>query len=85
LLKEDEKGYPRPVLNRFTRKVGADKLKGIIEHKVVLLLKRNKADDVDAVWDASFIKTWSTRHPKDGQKGFSDRQARVGGIGEPMV
>ncbi len=81
LIKEDEKGYPRSVLSRFIRKVGEDNLTRIIEEKVVILLKRNDAKDVDAVLDASFIKAWSTRHPLDNQKGFSDGDARVGRSG----
>jgi hypothetical protein len=81
LLKEGEKGYPRSVLSRFARKVGADKLESIIEDKVVALLKRSSASDVDAVLDASFVKAWSTRHPKDSQTGFSDGEARVGRAG----
>ncbi|MGA9387884.1 MAG: transposase [Candidatus Bathyarchaeia archaeon] len=82
LLKKGEKGYPRTVLSRFTRKVGADKLERIIEEKVVALLKRSKAINVDAVFDASFIKAWSTRHPLDAQKGYSDEEARVGRAGK---
>jgi transposase len=81
LIKEDEKGYPRSVLSRFIRKVGEDNLTRIIEEKVVKLLKRNDAKDVDAVLDASFIKAWSTRHPLDSQKGYSDGDARVGRAG----
>jgi len=81
LLKKREKGYPRSVLSRFTRKVGADKLERIIEDKVVTLLKRNRTVNVDAVFDASFVKAWSTRHPKNSQKGFSDANARVGRTG----
>jgi len=81
LLEDGEKGYPRSVLSRFTRKVGVDRLKSIIEEKVVKLLKRSKAEEVDAVLDASFIKAWSIRHPKDSQKGFSDTEARVGRTG----
>jgi len=81
LLKKGEKGYPRSVLSRFARKVGADKLESIIEDKVVALLKRSRASDVDAVLDASFVKAWSTRHPKDSQTGFSDGEARVGRAG----
>jgi len=69
------------VLSRFIRKVGEDNLTGIIEEKVVKLLKRNDAKDVDAVLDASFIKVWSTQHPLDNQKGLSDEEARVGRAG----
>jgi len=68
LIKIDEAAYPRSVLSRFIRKVGEDNLTRIIEEKVVKLLKRNEAKDVDAVLDASFIKAWSTRHPLDNQK-----------------
>jgi transposase len=81
LIKPGEAGYPRSVLSRFIPKVGEDNLTRIIEEKVVKLLKRNDAKDVDAVLDASFIKAWSTRHPMDNQKGYSDEEARVGRAG----
>jgi transposase len=81
LINIDEAAYPRSVLSRFIRKVGEDNLTRIIEEKVVKLLKRNDAKDVDAVLDASFIKAWSTRHPLDSQKGYSDEEARVGRAG----
>ena len=81
LIKTGEAGYPRSVLSRFIRKVGEDNLTRIIEEKVVMLMKRNDAKDVDAVLDASFIKAWSTRHPLDNQKGLSDDDARVGRTG----
>jgi hypothetical protein len=80
-IKKGEAGYPRSVLSRFIRKVGEDNLTGIIEEKVVKLLKRNDAKNVDAVLDASFIKAWSTRHPLDNRKGYSDMEARVGRAG----
>jgi transposase len=85
LIKTDEADYPRSVLSRFIRKVGEDNLTRIIEEKVVKLLKRNDAKDVDAVLDASFIKAWSTRHPLDNQKGYSDGGARVGRAGRTFA
>ena len=81
LIKPGEAGYPRSVLSKFIRKVGEDNLTRIIEQKVVKLLKRNDAKNVDVVFDASFIKAWSTRHPLDNQKGLSDEEARVGRAG----
>jgi len=81
LIKTGEAAYPRSVLSRFIRKVGEDRLTRIIKEKVVKLLKRNEAKDVDAVFDASFIKAWSTRHPMDNQKGYSDEEAKVGRAG----
>lgn len=81
LIKPCEAAYPRSVLSRFIRKVGEDRLTRIIKEKVVKLLKRNEAKDVDALFDASFIKAWSTRHPMENQKGYSDADARVGRAG----
>ncbi len=81
LIKEGEPGYSRSVLSRFTRKVGEDRLNKIIEEKVIKLLKNHQTKEVDAVLDASFIKAWSTRHPMDNKKGFSDDDARVGRAG----
>jgi hypothetical protein len=81
LIKQNEPGYPRSVLSRFTRKVGEDKLNKIIDKKVVTLLKTNQIREVDDVFDASFIKAWSTRDPTDNQTGYSDAEARVGRAG----
>ena len=67
LLKTGEKAYSRSILSRFTRKVGEEKLNGIIDEKVISLLKNNPAKEVDIVLDASFIKTWSTRDPIENQ------------------
>jgi hypothetical protein len=81
LIKPAEKGYTRSVLSRFIRKIGENRLINIIEEKVVKLLKQNDARDVDLVFDASFIKAWSTRDPLDSQTGYSDKEARVGRTG----
>ena len=81
LIKNKETAYPRSVLSRFIRKVGEDNLTRIVEEKVVKLLKHNDAKEVDVVFDASFIKAWSTRHPLDNQRGYSDMEARVGRAG----
>ena len=78
LIKEDEGGYPRSVLSRFTHRVGAEALRLIIEEKVVMLLRRAGAVEVDAVLDASFVKAWSIRDPESNRVGFSDPDARVG-------
>ena len=56
LIEEDERGYPRSVLSRFSRRVGGERLRRIIDEKVVKLLKKNRVEMVDAVLDASFIK-----------------------------
>ncbi len=81
LVKKKEAAYPRSVLSRFIQRVGDENLTRIIEKKVVKILKRNHARDVDAVFDASFIKAWSTRDPLNNPKGYSDVEARVGRAG----
>ena len=80
-LRPGEAGYPRSVLSRFIRRVGEDNLTRIAEEKVVELMKQNGPKDVNAVLDVSFIKAWSTRHPLDNRKGFSDEDARIGRAG----
>jgi hypothetical protein len=84
-IKPGEASYPRSVLSRFIRKVGENNLINIIEEKVVMLLERNRAKDVDSVFDASFIKAWSTRDPLDNMKGYSDVEARVGRAGRSFA
>jgi len=81
LIDKGEKGYPRSVLSRFTKRVGVGRLWRILEEKVVRLLRRNGAVEVDAVLDASFIRAWSIRDPADNRKGRSDRDAMVGRTG----
>ncbi len=78
LIRKDENGYPRSVISRFTRRVGAETIQLIIEEKVVWLLRRSGVTEVDVVLDASFIKAWSIRDPADNRKGLSDPDARVG-------
>jgi len=81
LIKKDEGGYPRSVLSRFTRRVGAETLRLIIDEKVIMLLRRAGVEEVDAVLDASFLKAWSTRNPDDNRTGLSNPDARVGRSG----
>jgi transposase len=81
LIKKGEPAYPRSVLSRFIRKFGEENLTKIIEEKVVKLLKQNEVKEVDSVFDASFIKAWSIRHPIDNKKGYSDADAMVGRAG----
>jgi hypothetical protein len=78
LIKGDERGYPRSVLSRFTHLIGAEALRLIIEEKVILLLRRSRVEEVDAVLDPSFIKARSIRHPDNSGIGFSDPDAKVG-------
>jgi hypothetical protein len=81
LIKKSERGYPRSVLSRFAHLIGAEAIRLIIEEKVIMLLRRSRVAEVDAVLDASFLKARSIRHPDDGRTGFSDPDAMVGRSG----
>jgi len=85
LIKNNQKGYTRSVLSRFSRRVGEENLNRIIDHKVIRLLKGRQTGEVDVVLDASFIKAWSIRHPTDNQTGYSDSEARVGRSGRSFA
>ena len=81
LIREGERGYTGSMLSRFTRRVGAERLRLIIEEKVVTLLRRSRVEEVNAVPDASLVKAWITRHPRDSRRGFSDTDAMRDGRG----
>jgi len=85
LIKDNQKGYTRSVLSRFSRRVGEENLNKIIDSKVAKLLKGQQCGEVDVVLDASFIKAWSIRDPTDNQTGFSDADARVGRSGRSFA
>jgi len=85
LIKPGQAAYSRSVLSRFIRRVGEENLLRIIQQKVVDLLVENGTSDVDAIFDASFIKAWSTRDPLDSQIGYSDNEARVGRAGRTLL
>lgn len=77
LIYGKQRGYPRSVISRFTKRVGAETLQLIIEDKVVQLL-RFRARDVDVLLDASFVKARSIRHPDNSRIAYSDPDALVG-------
>jgi hypothetical protein len=85
LIKSAQAAYSRSVLSRFIQRVGEANLNKIIEEKVVNLLNRNRVRNIDAVFDASFIKAWRTRNPLDNQKGYFDIEARVSAHAESLL
>jgi hypothetical protein len=85
LIKDNQRGYTRSVMSRFSKRVEQDNLNRIIDQKVIKLLKSPQNNEVDVVLDASFIKAWNTRRPTDNQIGFSDAQARVGRSGRSFA
>ena len=49
LIEDDERGYLRSVLSRFTRLVGAERLRRIIDEKGGMLLRRSDVREVDMI------------------------------------
>jgi hypothetical protein len=77
-IKPEERGYTRSVISRFIKNVGEERVQKLIEEKTVHLLKRSKVEEVDVVFDPSFVKAWSIRDPDNNKVGFSDPDAKVG-------
>ena len=63
MIGDDERGYTRSVLSRFTCRVGAERLRRTIDEKVVTLLRKSSVKEVDVILDASFIKAWNVMKP----------------------
>lgn len=78
LLKRGKRSYTRSVISRFTKRVGAERLQRIIEDKIVYILKRSRVESVYVVFNPSFVKSWSIRHPDNSRVGFSDPDAKDG-------
>ncbi|MBM3301825.1 MAG: transposase [Deltaproteobacteria bacterium] len=77
LIHGKQRGYPRSVISRFTKRIGVETLQLIIEEKVVQLL-RSRSSEVDLLLDASFVKARSIRHPDNSGVAYSDPDALVG-------
>jgi hypothetical protein len=58
LIKDNQKGYTRSVMSRFSKRVGQNNLNKIIDQKVIDLLKSQQTTEVDVFFDAFFIKAW---------------------------
>ena len=75
-IKENQKGYTRSVMSRFSKRVRQDNLNKIIDQKVIDLLKSQQTTEVDVFFDAFFIKSLvRIRNPSVNQIGFSDNEA----------
>lgn len=72
-----EPAYGRSVLSRFNQRLGARRLRRIVDKQVKKLLKKHMANPRTVAMDATFIKAYSRRN-MDNRTGYSDPQARVG-------
>jgi len=73
-----EKPYHPSQLTRFRQRIGPERLERIMEAFVGRLRDAGVVKGRIVVCDATFIKAYSKRDPKDDYKGYSDPDARVG-------
>jgi len=68
-IEDHEKPYHSSQLTRFRRKVGSDRLEGIVKRLAQELVEDGVMDGETVTMDATFIKAWSRRNPKDSSHG----------------
>jgi len=76
-IAREEPAYGRTVLSRFNQRLGARRLRRIVDKQVKKLIHRHIIKTRTVALDATFIKAYS-RRSMDNRTGFSDPEARVG-------
>lgn len=84
-IEEGEKPYSRPTLARFRQRVGPDRFQRIMIHLVKELDRRGVMDAETLALDATFVKAYSRRDPKDSHHGLSDSDARLRKQGRNVI
>ncbi len=76
-IAREEPAYGRSVLSRFNQRLGARRLKRIVDKQVKKLIHHRIVKAGTVALDATFIKAHS-RRSMDNRTGFSDPESRVG-------
>jgi len=76
-IARQEPAYGRTVLSRFNQRLGARRLRHIVDEQVKKLIHHRIVKARTIALDATFIKAHSRRN-MDNQTGYSDPEARVG-------
>jgi hypothetical protein len=76
-IKEGEKPYHPSTLSRFRKRIGPDAFQQIMTHCVKQLDRMNILGIRTVALDATFIKAYSRRDPKNSRRGLSDIEARL--------
>ncbi|MCJ7505278.1 transposase [Candidatus Bathyarchaeota archaeon] len=74
-VKEGEKSYHPSILSRFRKRIGPEAFQEIMAHCVKQLARMNILDARTVALDATFIKAYSRRDPKNSRRGLSDIEA----------
>ena len=77
-IEDRERPYHPSQLTRFRRRVGPERLEGIVNDLVEELVEGGVIDGETVAMDATFIEAYSKRDPHDNSRGYSDPEARVG-------
>jgi transposase len=81
-IEENEKPYHPSQLTRFRNRVGVERLEKILQLLLDELRKKKVVAGKKVVMDATFVKAYSRRDPKDDKRGLSDPEGRVGRDGK---
>jgi IS5 family transposase len=81
-IEEHEKSYHPSQLTRFRQRIGPERLESLMENIVDKLRNAEVVKGEIVACDATFIKAYSKRDPKDDSRGYSDHEARVGRAGK---
>jgi len=81
-IEAQQNPYHPSQLSRFKKRVGARRLRRIMNKLVKELLKGGLINGETVVLDATFVKAYSRRDPHDNSRGKSDPEARVGRNGK---
>jgi len=76
-VKEGEKPYHPSILSRFRKRIGPEALQLVMTRCVKQLDRIGVLDARTVALDATFIKAYSRRDPKDTRRGLSDIEARL--------
>jgi hypothetical protein len=76
-IRDGEKPYHPSILLRFRKRVGPEAFQQVMVYCVKQLDRVHVLDNGFMALDATFIKAYSCRDPKDNRRGFSDSDARL--------
>jgi IS5 family transposase len=77
-IEEYEKPYHPSQLTRFRQRLGPERLESLMETVIDKLMDAGVVKGEIVACDATFIKAYSKRDPRDDSRGYSDSEARVG-------
>jgi transposase len=81
-IEAEQNPYHPSQLSRFKKRVGTRRLQRIMNKLLKELLKRGAIKGETVVLDATFVKAYSRRDPRENSRGKSDPEARVGRDGK---